>query len=252
MLRRVKELHGFTIHAKDGEIGKVEDVFFDDAQWTVRYIVVRTGSWLFGREVVLSPISADGVDWHAHEIKTHLTTEQVKESPSVEMKKPISRQQEFEFSHYFGYPVYWGGVGLWGDAAHPGALFIPVEEQKKRAEEVKEKYDHHLRSAEEVRGYRIDAADDELGRVEDFVFDDGTWAVRYMEVRADGLLNGKKVLISPLWIEDITWVETSVTVSMKKETISNAPEYDPSKPIDRDYEEKLFTYYNKPRYWTEE
>ena len=63
MLQCICTLDGFSIHATDGEIGKVEDVYFDDNQWTIRYIVVRTGSWLFGREVLLSPIVLEQVDW---------------------------------------------------------------------------------------------------------------------------------------------------------------------------------------------
>ena len=49
MLRSMKDLHGFTIGATDGDIGTVQEVYFDDVDYTVRYLVVDTGGWLFGR-----------------------------------------------------------------------------------------------------------------------------------------------------------------------------------------------------------
>ena len=55
MLRSMKDLNGFTIGATDGDIGKVAGCYFDDASYTVRYVVVDTGGWLSNRKVLLSP-----------------------------------------------------------------------------------------------------------------------------------------------------------------------------------------------------
>lgn len=43
MLREVKELHGLTLHALDGEVGEIDEILFDDEHWTVRYLIVDTG-----------------------------------------------------------------------------------------------------------------------------------------------------------------------------------------------------------------
>ena len=37
MLRRAKELIRFKLGARDGEIGRVKDFYFDDHRWTIRY-----------------------------------------------------------------------------------------------------------------------------------------------------------------------------------------------------------------------
>ena len=63
MLRSMKELDGFTIGATDGDIGMVNDCYFDDLSYTVRYVVVDTGGWLTGRKVLLSPIAFRAMDW---------------------------------------------------------------------------------------------------------------------------------------------------------------------------------------------
>ena len=55
MARTWKELDGCKVLATDGEIGEVKDFFFDIQEWTVRYFIVRTGSWLRHRDVLIAP-----------------------------------------------------------------------------------------------------------------------------------------------------------------------------------------------------
>jgi hypothetical protein len=100
MLRSVKDLRGYKILATDGEIGKVHEFYFDDATWTIRYLVVNTGSWLFERRVLLSPIVLGQPYWQMRVFPVALTRMQVKNSPSIETDKPVSRQQEIELHQY--------------------------------------------------------------------------------------------------------------------------------------------------------
>jgi PRC-barrel domain len=62
MLRSMKDLMGFTIGATDGDIGRVDAWYFDDATFTVRHLVVDTGGWLGGRKVLISPMALRDVD----------------------------------------------------------------------------------------------------------------------------------------------------------------------------------------------
>ena len=57
MLRNVKDLRSYAIRATDGIIGHVDDFYFDDEAWAIRYLVVETGKWLPDRQVLISPIS---------------------------------------------------------------------------------------------------------------------------------------------------------------------------------------------------
>ena len=48
MLIKAKTLKGYKLEGRDGEIGKVEEFYFDDQYWTIRYLVADTrgtGSW---------------------------------------------------------------------------------------------------------------------------------------------------------------------------------------------------------------
>jgi hypothetical protein len=112
--------------------------------------------------------------------------------------------------------------------------------------------DSHLRSTTEVKGYHIEATDGEIGHVEDFIVDDETWAIRYLEVDTRNWWPGKKVLVSPRWIDNVSWPDSKVYVALSRETIKNGPEWIESVPVTREYEGKLYSHYSQPPYWTPE
>jgi sporulation protein YlmC with PRC-barrel domain len=116
----------------------------------------------------------------------------------------------------------------------------------------KKAWDPHLRSTHNVSGYHIQAQDGEIGHVEDFIIDDETWAIRYLVINTQNWLPGKKVLISPKWIERISWGESKVFVNLPREIIKLSPEYTEKSLITRDYETELHRYYNRKVYWVDE
>jgi uncharacterized protein YrrD len=251
MLIGANELKGYAIEAVDGEIGAVEEFYFDDDNWTIRYLVAETGTWIPGRKVLVSPISVDGVDRSEEKVRLKLTREQVEKSPDIDAHMPVSRVQEVAFFRYYGYPYYWAGPYAWGPAAFPEGLAIPAEPapepEEQQAEAAEE--DFHLRSTREVTGYYIEGTDGEIGHVADFVVDDESWAIRYLVIDTRNWLPGKKVVVAPGWIHRISWRDSKVYVNLSREAIKQSPEYDPSKPLTRDYEAKLYTHYDRPRYW---
>jgi hypothetical protein len=116
----------------------------------------------------------------------------------------------------------------------------------------RESPDSHLRSTEAVTGYHIEAADGEMGHVDGFAVDDEAWAIRYAEVATRNWLPGKKVLVSPAWIERVSWGDSRIYVGLSREAIKNAPEYIESRPITREYENQLHLHYGQPPYWLHE
>ena len=94
MLRNVKNLRGYVIRAIDGTIGKLDDFYFDDEDWSIRYLVVDTGSWLSGRKVLISPVMVGHAGWLARRLPVALTRAQVEHSPGIDTRKPVSRQHE--------------------------------------------------------------------------------------------------------------------------------------------------------------
>jgi len=252
MLINAQNLKGAAIIARDGAVGEIDDFYFDDEKWTVRYLVVDTGPWLFSRKVLISPISIEKADEAANRVFVNLTRGQVKDSPDIDTEKPVSRQHETAFLDYYGYPYYWGGPYLWGDSAFPATLSMPpaVESQiaaaaTARRREEEEPYDEHLRSVNEVNGYYIETSGDEIGHVDDFILDDKDWTFRFIVIKTGGWLSGRKTLVSPRWIEGISWNESKMFVSLIRDQIASSPEYDESSPVSREYEESLHRHYGK-------
>jgi hypothetical protein len=253
VLRSAKNLRGFTISATDGDIGHVEELYFDDAQWTVRYFVVDTGGWLRGRRVLVSPVSVQRPEWERRRLPVALTTTQVEASPPVDTHRPISRQFEIAFSQYYGIPSYWSAPYMGGV---PGPVWPPTGSRRMADElqarlEQQDAEDQHLRSADDIRGYQLKATDGTLGHVEDLLVEDLTWRIRYIAIDTRNWWPGKRVLVAPEWIQEVSWPQAAVVVSLAVDTIRSAPEYDPTRPIDRAYEHALYAHYGRPGYWEE-
>ncbi len=232
MIRSVKQTIGDTVHATDGEIGKVDDVYFDDKEWVIRYLVVQTGDWAGGRYALISPISITSADWGGDQVRTMLTRQQIKNAPDINTKLPISRRVEIEFNRYYGLPFYWGGNAIWGPGMTPGALAAaavtaPVlEQQEETAEHNESLEESHLRSADVVTGFTIQARDGDIGHVADFLFDDETFRINYMVVDTSNWWSGKKVIVPPTWVTKVEWASKEVWVDLKRETIKDSPEFD--------------------------
>ena len=221
MLRTASHLKGTSIAATDGEIGSVQDLYFDDHSWTIRYLVVDTGTWLPGRQVLISPRSIMTVTDEA-KIPVSLTKSQVENSPSTDVDKPVERQYEEEYSQYYGYPYYWTGPYRWGATPYPGEGVLAIPEAA-AAMPPRGGGDPSLRSTRNVTGYYIEATDGDIGHVDDFIVDTTAWAIRYMLIDTRNWWPGKKVLVSPEWINRVSWPDSRVYVDMSKQAIKSAP-----------------------------
>ena len=232
----------------NGEIGKVREFYFDDRHWTIRYLVADTGNWLTGRHVLISPYALADVGAEDRHIAIELTKKQIQDSPPLYSDKPVSRQFEDAYYGYYGWPVYWEGPHSWGASPY----VVRDRKQWKDSSQGEKAWDPHLRSTHEVSGYQIQAADGEIGHVEDSIIDDETWTIRYLIVNTRNWWPGKKVLVSPQWIERVSWSEAKVFVNLSRETIRQSPEYTEESPLTRDYETGLHLHYNRLGYWIDE
>ena len=251
MLLSIKSLSDHTIEATDGKIGHVNSFLFDDMSWIVRYLVVDTGNWLPGKKVLIPPSVLGKPEGKEKIFPVQLTTDQVENSPDIDAEKSVSRQQEIKLHRHYNWIPYWvnpyGPVGVPYEAAVEAAY--GPEGSKEFSDEEVENADPHLRSTKEVIGYKITAEDGHIGHVEDFIVDNDDWILRYMVVDTRKWLSGKKVITSPDWVKRIKWSESEVIVDVTREVIRDCPEFDPSAPVNREYEERLYDYYGRPKYW---
>ncbi len=107
-----------------------------------------------------------------------------------------------------------------------------------------------LRNLNEIIGYTLQATDGDIGRCEDFLFDDQFWIVRYMLADTNTWLPGaKKTLISPNSVGNPDCETTHLPIALSRELIKNSPLLDEHQPVSREYEANFFDYYGYDYYW---
>ena len=226
MLKSLKQLYGGKLRAADGEIGHVKDFYFDDHSWAVRYVVVDTGSWLSGRQVLVSPHAFVSLDWTGKLLLLSLTRNQIEDCPSIESHKPVSRQYEEAYHKYYGWPYYWEGSGLWGMSGFP-ILELPPKplpgEPASWNGPSPESAEAHLRSAQAVDGYHIQASDATNGHICDFMMDARTWAILQLVVKTGHRFSGNEVQIPTSQVARISYEKSSVVVNLTSKAIDGCP-----------------------------
>lgn len=245
MKRSLKELIGYTIQATDGEKGKVYDILFDDETWIIRYVEADLGT-LFSRKRVLIPrFYLREPVWEEKHFPIELTVEKIKDSPDVDFDLPFSRKYEKELVEHYGLEPYWPT----NMAAFAGkeTMFnpeIPFKTTKKSI--AGDKIETSLRSFAEIRGYLIHATDENFGHIEDLIIDDSDWQIIYVVIDTKNIVPWSKQVMLPIeLINEISFINRDAKINLTKETIKNAPEYNPVMAINTEYEKVLYDFYGR-------
>lgn len=251
MFYSIRRMIGFRIKAIDGLAGKVEDFYFDDETWGLRYLVARIGGRIRGREVLVSPPGFNGTpDWKRRTFPLTISREKVRNSPDVDRDQPVSRQKELELLSYYGSPIYWQYYSSQTLPPIPVTPPIPEDAFEEMSEQVaaggakgQERGDVHLRSFSEVEGYALQASDGRVGALRDLLVDFGAWGIRYLAADINSWMPGGHILIDHELIGGVSWAQRQISVELSVEQVKNAPPYEPGAPVDEEYEKKLLDYY---------
>ncbi len=225
-----KQLSHFSICATDDNVGGIRDILFDDETYVVRYLVADTNTWLpLSRKVVISPISVNQVDTDDETVQINMTVDTLKNSPSIDEHKPVSREYEENLFKYFGYGYYWIGPGAWGEFAHPNELVELQQETQIDVQQTK-KVENHLRSCSEMGGYEVATQNDNVGHISNFIVDTNNWHIRLLVVDTNNWLpGGKHLALLPEDIDNIDWAAHHVAVSLTHDQLIQRPEVDGDK-----------------------
>lgn len=218
----------FEIRATDGPIGHVEDLYFDDEKWVVRYLSVATGDWLNRRTVLISPYAVRAVNRMAQAISVGLTRAQVRDSPDLNPAK-LSRDQESRFHHYYAYPEYWPYATYWPWGAIP--LVAPdddarariASERLARQDASRRSSSSRLRSMWDVMGYQVLGKGGPVGQVDDLRFHERTWAVSDVIINMRHWLRSRVLRIAPEWIQQARWDDRTFRIDMRREEVPSYP-----------------------------
>ena len=197
MLHLAQKVAGVTVNGTDGEIGTLEDFYFEEDGWTVRYLLVDTGKWLSGKKVLVSPMDVKG-SWTMAEVPVSLTKDQVWSSPEFDPKRRLSEDDEEKLLRHYGHPSYWA------DGAAPR---------------------HILRSTRESTGYHLHATDGEIGHVDDFLIGENSWKIRYLLVDTSNWIGGKSVVVSSDALEGVDKDNGTLKVSATRDAVKHSPKF---------------------------
>lgn len=48
-----REMRGYALHARDGAVGRVHGLYFEEEGWGVEYLVAVAGTFLYNRQVLV-------------------------------------------------------------------------------------------------------------------------------------------------------------------------------------------------------
>jgi PRC-barrel domain len=245
-LQPARKLVRCLLHAVDGEIGTVEALYIDDVSWMVRYLLVDTGDWLADRRVLISPVAVGEVREDEKTIFIELTRRQIENSPPFDTDRPVSRRYEVEYYQYYDWPVYWEDDRVSGVAL--SSVSLETEPLAGREAHTRRR-EMHLQRTTRVNGCVIVAHDGAFGQVRDLIVDTRYWVIRYLEIETHRGRPGSHALVSPDWIERMSWRDHLMSIGLASTAIDSAPGFDPSSGISRDYEARLFKHYGRRGYW---
>ncbi len=106
-LQSTNDVRGYDIQGSDEAIGHVEDFIVDDETWEVRYLVIDTSNWWFGKRVLVAPRWASRISWEERVVHIEMSRDSIKHSPEFDPSLVINREFEAHLYAYFGRPAYW-------------------------------------------------------------------------------------------------------------------------------------------------
>jgi len=106
-----------------------------------------------------------------------------------------------------------------------------------------------LRSVRVLNTYSVVASDGTIGHIDDTLFDDLHWTVRYLVVDTGGWLSGRKVLVSPIAVSSIESQTESINTELSKQQVEDSPGIATDPPLSRQMEAEYASYYQYQPYW---
>jgi len=103
-LRSYLAVSGYHILASDGAIGKLLDMLIDDASWGFRYLVIDTGSWWPGKQVLISPHAVREISWADRQIRLDVSRDRVRKSPPWP-EGGLDQAYEKDLHDHYDWPV---------------------------------------------------------------------------------------------------------------------------------------------------
>jgi hypothetical protein len=245
MKRSIKELLGYSLHAKDGTKGTVRDFLFDEESWTIRYMRTGIGNMFVDKKVLIPRVFFGKPEQSKREFLIQMTKDEMKRSPKVEEHKPVSRKFEESLNQFYNIENYWSTS--YAPSFGVPEMVVPQHHLKELPKTIKEPHvDSSLRSFQEVSGYLIECQDEKHGYMTDFIVEDENWKIVYIIIDIGNLFEtDKRVMLAVNWINEIDYKDQKIAINQTSKVLEKAPPFDPSSPVNSEYEKNIYDYYGR-------
>lgn len=106
------------------------------------------------------------------------------------------------------------------------------------------------RRLEELKGFSIETSDGTKGKIKDFLFDEDTWKVRYLDADFGSFFKDKRVLLPIDALKEPLWDEELIPVNLTSKQIEDSPSPEEKPTVSREYEKELMKHYSFAAYWS--
>ena len=252
MFHTFRDLKGFAVRASDEPKGTIDDFFFDDEDWRVRYLVAGIGFWLIGRQSLISAELLQSPELETRQLPVQITAGEISEAPRPEDAPPVSMQEEDARSRAADTwpPFLVGAVGIgYTPVLADAQIRAAIPSDAGDVTDTGTSGDPHLRSMSELIGYEIAATDGRVGSVSDLLINPLDWRVKYIVIDTGDWLPGREVVLAPNWTSSIDWASRSWIVDVTKRQIENSPETRDVAGLQRSDEQMIYAHYGALPYW---
>lgn len=232
-------LKKFNFETNDNQTVPIEDILFDDASHTVRYICTKLGNWVNNERILVSPYLFHQFDIINNKIELKISFSSLENCPTIDDVQSVSREMERKFADNMALPYYWYGDMLWGIYRTPYEItnqeLHRYQGSPSSIDINEDRIKNHLRSAEEIIGYQmVDQDSKKAGRVHDLILDVDTWEAKHIVVDIGSLLNKELVHLPITTMVGIHWRSRAVLTNKKEEYIQAASPYIPDTPVNQE------------------
>jgi len=89
-LRSTQAITGYHIQAADGMIGHVSGFLVDDKSWVIGELIVETGHWYSGREILISPSKIERINYEESKVFVNLTKEDIQRTSEGSVAQAVA------------------------------------------------------------------------------------------------------------------------------------------------------------------
>lgn len=213
MLWRASAIRGYSVVASDGASGTVDDFIFEDREWTIKWLVVETGTWFAGRKLFV-PTSAFGhPDPETKQFSLTMTLAQLADCPAGDIAELRDSSTGAHFTQ--------GEIAA-SPAPHSGP---------------------HYRSLAVMQQAAVEATDDEVGHADDFLIDPDDWQIKYLVVHTSDWWSGEKILVSSHAIIGIDYMRNILKLDVTRQSVKDGERFSPEQTVDGAFDESFETYF---------